>query len=233
MTKLYFHAALETVLTNLPTTEQSTLTANDNWDAQKVNRTMDTTIGTAQTSLTNASLALATLQNYYVTKFISKKLNQTSISANTWNYKFAAQESNANANFPCTGTAQVVYVNCYVWRTSNGTKVGTILDGNTVNNFEEASTSETIIEGTFSGSAVSSITVDDDVIVFEVWFRITQAMGTSYTQTFYYDGTTESSITNNAAHIETPQTISFITPAVPVDCTVTGKTITNKKITHG
>lgn len=230
-TKLYFHAS-NSSYSNLPTDEQSSLTPDsnrfDNEDGTE-NRLMDTTIGTSQTSLVNTSTNDTNAHNYYIARWVSKKLNQTSIAANTWNYKFAAQEQNANANFPRNG-AGVLHINCYVWRTSNGTKVGTILDGNSSSNFEEASTTETIIEGTFSGSAVSSINTNDDVIIFEAWAIVTQGMATAYTQTYFYDGTTESSTTSNAAHIETPETISFI--AEVVTCTVTGKPIMTKKTRH-
>jgi hypothetical protein len=132
--KLYFHAA-SSILANLPTTEQSTLTADTvKADALTVNRTMDTFIGTTQATLTIASTGDTNAHNYYFSRFISNPLNQSGVAANTWSYNFAAYESNAAANFPCSGTS-TVYVNCYVWRPSNQSKVGTILDGASVSGY--------------------------------------------------------------------------------------------------
>jgi hypothetical protein len=176
---------------------------------------MNVTIGTSQTSLANSSTPDTGAHNYYVARWVSPVLNQTSVAANTWTYNFASAESNANANFPCSGTNQPVRVNCYVWKPSNGTKYGTILDGNTGNLFDEpAVTTETAHEGTFTGAAVSSLTANDAVIVFEAWFVLTQAHASAYTQTFYFDGTTENStenaaVSNHASFISTPENLVF------------------------
>lgn len=234
MTKLYFHREGVGSLPSgtLPTTEQSSLTPDANLFTNEdgsENRAMDINISAqAQTSLANTQTGDTAAHNYYIARWVSPKLDQTSIAANTWNYKFAASEANAAANFPRNG-AGALWINCYVWRTSNGTKVGTILDGNSAADFEEATTGETLIEGTFSGSAVSSLNPNDDVIVFEAWAIVTQNTSTARAVTYFYDGTTESSTTNNAAHIETPQTLAFAGGVIT--CTVTGKTITTNRIT--
>lgn len=214
MTKLYLHREGVGSLPSgtLPSSEQSSLTADtnlfDNEDGSE-NRVMDDTISAqAQTSLTNTSTADTNAHNYYIARWVSPKLNMTSISANTWNLKFAASEGNANANFPRNGAGALRIV-AYCWKPSNGTKYGDILDGNSAADFEEAGTTQTLIEGTFSGAAVSSLTADDVVIVFELWAIVTQSMGTAYSQTVFYDGTTESSTSNNAAFLETPQTLTF------------------------
>jgi hypothetical protein len=216
-TKFYLHAAVSGVPGTLPSAEQSSLTAFDNYEAdQSSNRNMDKTIGASQTSLANASNASTSLRDYYVARWVSPILAQTSISANTWTYNFAAQESNTSANHPVSGTNQPVYVCCYVWKPSNGTKYGNILDGNSASVYDEpgAANSERVMHGTFSGSAVSSLTSGDAVIVFEMWFRITQAMATSYTHTVFFDGTTENTtenavVSNHASFIETPENLTF------------------------
>ena len=82
---------------------------------------------------------------------------------------------------------------------------------------------------TFAGSLVSGVQ-DGDVLCFEVWFEITQAGANAYVDTFYYDGTTvttadNTTVSNHASFIETPQTLTFGAPSTPVDCTVTGKSI--------
>lgn len=219
----------------LPSAEQSSLTSVDNFEgSQTTNRLMDTTIGTAQASLANTSLANTSTNNYYVSRWVSPKLKTTTINANTWTYNFAALESAAQANFPVSGTSQPVRVHCYVWKTSNGTKTGTILDGNASSTYNEAGTVNITSEhGTFSGSQVTGATVDDDIIIFEAWFITTQANSTARTQTFYYDGTTETentgtTVTNHASFIETPQTLfSFdVTRALPTETTTIDETPT-------
>jgi hypothetical protein len=167
---------------------------------------MTTTVGAGQTSLVLSSNASASAQTYYFTKFVSRPLIAQTISANTWTYKFGAQESNANANFPTTTTG-TVQICLYVWRPSNGTKVGNVLIGNSVTGFAEASTSESAISGTFSGSSVSA--ANGDVLIMEIIFTTTQGNATARTDTFYYDGTTTDSTSSNAAQISTPQNLLF------------------------
>lgn len=219
-TRLYFHDELDNS-SGLPTAEQSSLVADDNFEAdQTKNRKINTIIGLAQVSLANASLATTAARNYYAARFVSKPLdvNQT-ISANTWIFNFAANESNANANFPVSGTNQVLRVNAYVWRPSTQTKVGTILDGNSAAAYDEpsATSTEKVMHGTFAGAAVTALA--GDVIIFEIWAVVTQGMGVSYTQTIYFDGTTENTtenatVSNHASFLETPQNITFESAAV-------------------
>lgn len=219
--KLYFHGDLNGE-TTLPSSEQSTLTADVSVDGATINRLMTTTIGAAQQSLAITTNATASQQNIYVTRFVSDKLNGvSSIAADTWFYSFAAAEDNTSANFPASASNSPVYVNCYVWRPSaGGSVVGTILDGNTASVFAEASAANTekAMYGSFSGSLVSGIS-NGDVIVLEVWFRITQANATSRGDTFYFDGTTENktintTVSNHASYIATWQQLSFTAAAV-------------------
>lgn len=210
-TKFYFHAANSSVAGTLPSTEQSSLTIGQSFDAQTVNRSMSTTIGTTQATLSRTPVIGAT--NYYVTKFISPKIYQTSIAANTWTYGFTASETATTQNFPVSGNNQSVRVNCYVWRPSDGTKVGTILDGTTASTVDEGSAnSQTYHIVTFSGSQVTGVQ-DGDVIVFEVWFIVNSTVSTG-TITFYYDGTTEGTengtTTSAASNISTPEDINFL-----------------------
>ena len=215
-TKLYFHAALAEGPGTYPSAEQSSLTSAKDVDAQTVCHAMDITIGTTQTSIVLSSLANTSTNSYYFTKFISPPINQSGIAANTWNYAYATNENNINANFPCTGANQVVAINVYVWRPSTNSKVGTILDGNTAaTNSEGAAATEVSQYATFSGSAVAGA-VAGDVIVCEVWFTTTQGNATARTDTFYFDGTTETlatgtTVSNHASFINTPETIAFQT----------------------
>lgn len=213
VTRLYLHGGNSTVAGTLPTTEQSTLTSAVNASAQSTNLLMNTSIATGGFAFITYSSTVST-RDIYIGKWVSARLNQTSIAANTWTYYFCANESDLAANHPVSGIDQPVYVNCYVWRPSNGTKVGTILDGNTAATVDESVTAPTYVNHvvTFTGSAVSSI-VAGDVIVFEVWFRITSG-SSGGTQYFMYDGPNvfaENQVGFNAAtYIETPEDLSFL-----------------------
>jgi len=210
-TKLYLHASTSSVTGTLPTDEQSSLTpdANDFEGSRTTNRTMNTTIGVSQANLTNTSTADTSSHNYYVSRWVSPLLYQGNVSANTWTFEFGAKESNAAANFPVSGTAVAGRVNCYIWKPSNGTKVGTILDGNTNADCEEAGTTQSVINMTFSGAQVTGMTPGDAVLVIEMWAIVTQANGTQRTQDVYYDGTTENSTSSEAAYLSTPENLQF------------------------
>lgn len=199
----------------LPTAEQSTQSSDKDAESQTTNRTLSTTKGVSQIQLTLATLAASTVREYYFTRFVSAPLNMSSISANTWTYTIATLQSNNNADFPCSGANQPVWVNCYVWRPSTSTKVGTIRDGTTASTIDEFTANQEVYQvTTFSGSAVSSM-VAGDVLVFEVWFNTTQDSATSYNVSFYYDGVTEgthgSGTSSAATYIETPQNLTFYT----------------------
>ena len=207
VTRLYFHSTTNSTV-GLPISEQSSLTANTNVEgSQTTNRQMDTTIGTGMTGL-STTIASGT-NNYYFTRFVSPPIFQTSLSANTWTYNFAAHQNHVAGNFPVSGVNQPVRVNCYVWRPGTGL-VGTILDGNTTaSTVDEGASAATLAHHvTFTGSAVASMQ-NNDVIVFEVWFILTpDAPGR--TGTFYYDGTTvnttdNASVSNHASFLETPE----------------------------
>jgi len=159
--------------------------------------------------------------------------------------------SSTNSRFPFTtgGTIRCV---CYVWRPSTQTIVGTILDNVSATITRTADTTERNIHTTFSGSAVSSVQ-DGDVIIFEVWVSWTQAASVTSNNLIYYDGTTanttnNSSVSNHASFIETPQTLTFTASVtrlsvskiykyniqeLPITCTPTGKIIYNKSVIHG
>lgn len=179
---------------------------------------MDTTIGSSQASKALTTKNTSSAQNDYYTRFCSSPMSITSLSADTWNYTFAAFSSQYTlANFPVTAANSNLPVNItlYVWRPSNGTKIATILDGNSNNTFGYggAASSEVSFTGTFAGSAVSFAA--NDILCFEVYFHITQALTIHPTDTFYYDGSVETNTngtatTNQASYIESPNnTITF------------------------
>lgn len=206
VTRFYLHNATNGTL-NLPTAEQSTLTADTNVEgSQTTNRLMNTTIGTGMVGLVT-SIASGT-NEYYYTRFVSSPIFQTSLAANTWTYNFATHQNQTAANFPVSGNDQPVRVNCYVWRPGTG-KIGTILDGNTASTIDEGGSAATVAHHvTFTGSSVASMQ-NNDVIVFEVWFIVTPD-ASGRTGTFYFDGSTINTtdnaiVTNHASFLETPE----------------------------
>ena len=178
---------------------------------------MDTTKGTSQTSKAINTNATTSEQDIYFTKFVSPTIANTSISANTWNYSWAADQDNVNANFPVSGSGKTIYINCFVWDKIAQSKVGIILDGASNSDYQEPSavSDEQAMYGQFGGSAVSSgITAGRCVIVFEVWCKLTMNSATSRLLHYWYDGLTENttngtSVSNHASFLETPQSITF------------------------
>lgn len=241
MTRLYFHHATSGVSGTLPNSEQSSRALIFNFDAQSVNRSMNTTIGTAQQALTFATTATRNDDFGYCTKFISEPLDLTSVSANTWTYNFAALCSNVTVVtfYPVFAANSRTIVTCYVWRPSTGAKVANIYDGNTSNTYNDNGdlnqTNERSQHGTFVGSAVTCQV--GDVIVLEMWVVLSTASTSSANVSVYYDGTTVTStsgtaVTNHASYLETPQTLSFVTGGAPITMTQSAaKTYSNKFIT--
>lgn len=225
-TRLYFHSALSTEAGTLPLSEQSTKTAIQNYEAQTVNRTMDTSIGVAQATLSFVNTTnTANNTNYYVSKFVSPELNMTAIALNNWRYNFACKHSSLSVvdDYPTTDAATpVLPLCCYVWRPSTGVKVANIFDGTTTGYVDtgnytghatQQTTNEIAEDGTFSGAAVAGIQTGD-VIIFEVWISVFTTTTTSVTLSWFYDGTTENLVdgtvvSNHASFLETPENLVF------------------------
>lgn len=234
-TKLYLHDAITSVGGTLPSSEQNTAitTIQSNIDAQTVNRSMNDTIGTSQTSKVINIASVSGNQSYYVTRFVSPTLAAQTIPAGDWGYGWAAAISATSIDFPVSSTNKSIPITCYVWRPSSGSKVGDILNGSSAATYSEPSStsSEQSEFGTFSGS---SITVQQgDVICFEVLFTLDHGTGSGRTATYYYDGTTENLTTrtvvsNHASLLIAPVTLDFSTALPPVDCSVDYKDIRNK-----
>jgi hypothetical protein len=217
-TRLYLHNATSAIA-NLPTAEQSTLASANDFEAnQATNREMTRTKGTSQTSLANASTASTSLTNYYIARWVSPPFTAApNIIAATWTLNFAAAESDANANFPVSGTNQTLHVHLYVWRPGTGKIGNSIIDGVSNAVYDEPSSpgTEKSMHGTFAGGPVMGPTVGD-VLVLEMWARVTQAVAASYTQTVYFDGTlttfTENTtVTSHASFLETSLELTFPT----------------------
>src|SRR5262245_11238005 len=153
-TRLFLRAATTGLPSGtLPSAEQSSRTSANDFEAnQATNRRMTRTRGTSETSLANASTATVSATDYYVARWQSDPVNQTSIAANTWTYYFGASVSDAiNGVFPTRTAQSDIYINIYVWKPSNGTKVGTIVDAVvTTNTNGGASASESAFQCGFT-----------------------------------------------------------------------------------
>jgi hypothetical protein len=233
-TRFYFHQASDNT-SGLPSAEQSTNTADQSLEgSQTTNRQMTTSIGSSQVSVTGVGGSAASAQTIYITRFVSPPIYQSSLAANTWTLNVAFAEESTTQNFPVSGSNQSLWVNCYVWRPSSSTKIGTILDGNTAATVDEAAAGvERASNVTFSGSAVSSIQ-GGDVIIVEIWSgdnAVTRS--TSGDMWFYYDGATvttvDGTVSNHASFLETPENINLTSS---IDMTnANTKTYSNKFIT--
>lgn len=240
MTRLYFHAATNSQSGN-PTGEHSSLTVDNNGDSASANRTMDITKGTTETSINCATNASTSAQVSHFTRFVTRPFANTSISAQTWTLCFGAEEDNVNANWPCSSTGKNIWQTLYVWNPANSTVVGTIIDGNTANgDFDEPSSAaaETVVFGTFSGSAVNAIP-SGCILVWECMFQFTQNNSTARTLTFYFDGntvdtTSGDSPTSMASFLESTQALTFqtnATKAITSTVSISTASITRKKST--
>ena len=212
MTKLYLSNILDTTTSNLPTTEQSTLTSALDLNAQSQNRKMYTGKGAVAENIAPVSTAFTVAnKNMYVGKWVYILDNTvTSISANTWTYYVAAGTNNSTAKFAMNAAKQA-YVNLYVWRPGTG-KVGTVFDGLTSASTTTHGNSYQINQHTFSGSAVNSLQTGD-ALVLEVWSQTTATTASNYITYYFLGGDTDNYAegTNNpaspATYLETPQTL--------------------------
>ena len=178
---------------------------------------MDTTAGVAQVASTLASLNSTAAQIGLFRRFVSAPLAAQTLGSATvqWAVSIAGLTSNAS-NSPWH--LSPLYLG--VWRPSTGAVVGTFFT--TSQSLGATGVAAGIAEGLLTPSlgasfgGTTTITCQDgDVLVLELGATCTQGMGTSYTWTLDYDGTTDGSITSNAAFLVSPTTLTFFVPPGP------------------
>lgn len=210
-TRLFFHAAANSLTGTFPSAEQSAATSNATATGANTLRTMNTALGTAQASLAVTTSAATTAQNNFMGFFCSKPLqgNQT-VGGGNMILNGAENESNANANW------WINSLNIYVWRPSTGVKVGTVRDaaGTSLGGTEPTSTANNQVSNITGITSTAVSALDGDVIICEIWIRATQSAAMSYTGTFFYDGTTVNTtenavVTNHASFIELTENLVF------------------------
>lgn len=163
------------------------------------NRTMDDTIGSSQVSQALTTSATTSIQKNWFRRFLSPALGaQTFPAGSTIAWSLGASESNANSDMFEAGTFYIAQ-----WRPSTGAVISHLIadrvGGETISN--EPGTAQSVVTGSFVTLANKTF-LDGDIIVAEWWSAQGQAMGTAYTNTVFYDGTTEGSTTNVASYID-------------------------------
>lgn len=212
-TKLYLHRGTTSDTGTLPAAAASASEHAPSFVGVggDTNRSMDTTISAvAQTSLAVTTQATTAIQDTLLGRWCSGPLIAQTIASQLLTVSFAASESNASSDFfPC-------YV-VVLWRPGTGATVADISPPTFnagANPFAlEAGTSQTSFSNNFTTTSRDAL--DGDIIVLEIWRNTgIQGMGTAYTNTIFYDGTTEASLTNIASFINFPNTITFQDVAV-------------------
>lgn len=171
-----------------------------------INRLMSPVKGTSLSGVLTTTLAQTARQSGTAIRFISNRLAAQTISANTWTFFSAADESNAAAN-------AYTALSVYVWNPSGSSVRGFIYD-NTAELGTEYATSMSAQSVTFSGSAVTA--VEGDFLVCEWWYTSAQSMATAYTINHYFAGTDDTTTgtgnTSPATYLETPQDLILRLP---------------------
>lgn len=175
-------------------------------------RTMNTTIGTSQASLSLTTSADAgNTQNNFLGFFASEPLlGAQTVGGGTMIFNTAELEANLASNWWINGLC------VYVWRPSTGEIVGYVRDyqGVSLGGLEptaQAQEQVTHITG-ITTSAVAAQT--QDVIVCEIWVSALQGMATAYANQFFFDGTTVNTtenavVTSQASFLELTENLTF------------------------
>lgn len=204
-TKFYLHDAASPDTGTLPgATTMSATTPNVTATGAGTNRDMDVAIGAAQTSAALTTLGQTALQKNWFGRFLSKPLAAQTLPTGIWTVQGGASESAVASNLLLWGAV------IKVWRPSTGAVVATLLDNPTLGATEPGTTETNISQATAS---ITGVAINDgDILVVELWGQNTQGNTTARTNTIFYDGTTEASITSNAAFLLAPGAITMQAP---------------------
>ena len=179
------------------------LTINVTATGASTNRWMNHLIGTSQVSqaLTTAALSTAIQTNWF-RRLISDRLEPQTIAAQTIQIQLGASESNANSDMFENGRWYLA-----IWRPATGAVVQALV--NDTGLWTEPGTSET--NSTKSTTSTAGTAQGGDILVLELFSAQQQAMAVGYTNTVFYDGTTEGSTTSNAAFLLFANDVQFQT----------------------
>lgn len=213
ISKFYFHTATTTDTGTLPgagTTLASianAVTGPTGWDT---NRSMDDVIGTSQTSMVFTNPADLLDHTTTFLRFCSAPIaTQTITFAQSTTVSLARAESSLISDF--FWITRVVAV----WRPAGGTLVGRVISagGNSVEN-TVAATEQTYSVTQNTETGVNAL--NGDILVIELGRTSNvQTMATAYTNTIYYDGTTEASATSCASFLQFANAVTMSGGALP------------------
>jgi hypothetical protein len=207
-TKFYLHEALNDIVGTMPgassTIHTAAPTAYGADLAAGNTRTMTDTIGVAQTSKAVTTAAVVTSQSIGVVRFATPLLAAQTIATQTVTLSGAYSESNTNSDYFAGWTMAL-------WRPSSGaviTRAWNAIQSSTA----EAGTTQTAFSRALTTNNALTV-LDGDVLLLEIWrFANIQGMGVAYTNTFFYDGTTEASATNCASFLQFTNNVTLYTP---------------------
>jgi hypothetical protein len=196
ITKFYLHQAVTTATGTLPGATSYVSAQAPAASTSLTNRSMDGTVGTSQSSSAITTLANTSAQPTPIARFISAPIAAQTIAQQNFIVHAAGSDSNTNSNFG--GIWSLV-----VWRPSTGAIVGRMADNNQQSSMNFNFTTQTAANNTSLLATTNSVVAADaDLIIIEMWRdSIAQGMATAYTNTLFYDGTTEDSTTSNAAYL--------------------------------
>jgi hypothetical protein len=193
-TKLWLGLSVNAPTTGMPNAEQSASHPNGTgqnptggYNANRRMRSIE--VGHMNLGGPGASTTTLANTNHYdgvQSIFLSDPLNGTDITAQTWTFKLAGFETNGAVN-------AYFGVVLYVWRPSNSSVVGYILDtheGTAGGNREFNIGSAANMRGdvfTNSGAAVSGVDAGD-ILVFEYWVHWQQTMAIAYSHGVAFGG---------------------------------------------
>lgn len=191
-TKLYFHTAASAIIGILPPSGGLQSSGDKSGTDANTNKSMDTTIGLSQVSTSIVSLGTMSGQNLRLSRYVGPLLAAQTIAAQIIKVHVGAQQSNANA------AARPAY-QLFHWRPSTGAKITNMVLGPRDAPAISGTSEVNAITADFTSSAATVL--DGDVLVLELWVNAAQVDTGTYTDTLFYDGTTEDSTTTNAAYV--------------------------------
>ena len=203
--KFYLHDATTTDTGTLPgASSLSTNTPDVIAAGASTDRGMDGTIGASQVTSTGGNNG--NTQSDWMRRFVSAPLSAQTIAAGTWQFRAAIGTPSG------PGLQSNVGVGAWTWRPSTGARITTIFD-QTLGYLGIGNNSGVFDTGVVSISGAAATVQSGDILVVEVWIDGGDNDGFPTTVSFDYDGTTEGSTTSNAAYLNAPAAIDFISPA--------------------
>lgn len=200
MLKFYLHEAVSPLD---PWGPSGALDVTNNGEATgaRTNRIMDGTPGTSQAAVSITTNATTSSRSYGYRRYaIALGDNGGSIASGNWQVQVGASESNSASNMHAAETL------IYIWDPRTQANTGIILASPNTLGTNEPGTTETNISTTYAGTAAA--TNPGDFLIVELMGFNVQSMATAYTNTVFVDGTTDGSITSNAAFVLAPVDIN-------------------------